>query len=253
MSVLLRFGGACVRRVIDPSHAVVCEHAHDWPMISLFVMGGYRNVTEAGEQEIAGPSLVFYRRGVAHRNVAGEVGFEQIEIEFDPAWLGRSELPAQGIVTRVGGASGALARALAVRCETRLSEATLQGEIKRLLFVARHEPARQAGKWVKTITDRLRSHPGGRIGTLAREVGRSSAWIGPVYRRSAGERLQEAAARFRIERAARLLRESDETLAAIALEAGFCDQSHMNRTFHRLLGRAPTAVRQDREALRRSG
>lgn len=250
MSVLLRFGGARVRRVIDPSHAVVSEHAHDWPMISLFVIGGYRNVTENGEKEITGPSLVFYRAGVAHRNTALESGFEQIEIEFDPAWLGRSALPSEGVLTRVGGTSGALARALAVRCHAGLSEPALEAEIRQLLSVARREPARQTGDWVKTVTERLRSDPGGRIDELAREVGRSRAWIGPAYRRSVGERLQEAAARFRVERAARLLRESDETLSAVALEAGFYDQSHMNRTFRRLLGRSPTAARQDRQALR---
>jgi AraC family transcriptional regulator len=250
MSVLLRFGGACVRRVIDPSHAVVCEHAHDWPMISLFVIGGYRNVTEEGEQEITGPSLVFYRPGVAHRNFALESGFEQIEIEFDPAWLGRGELPPQGVLIRVGGACGALARALAVRCDAGLAEPALEGEIRRLLSLARREPLRQTGEWIKTVTERLRCDPGGRIDELARELGRSRAWIGPAYRRSVGERLQEAAARFRIERAARLLRESDQTLPAIALEAGFCDQSHMNRTFRRLLARSPMAVRQDRQVLR---
>jgi transcriptional regulator GlxA family with amidase domain len=63
--------------------------------------------------------------------------------------------------------------------------------------------------------------------------------------------LQETAARFRIERAARLLRETDESYASIAADAGFCDQSHMNRTFRRLLGRAPSAVRGDRLLLRR--
>jgi transcriptional regulator GlxA family with amidase domain len=67
-----------------------------------------------------------------------------------------------------------------------------------------------------------------------------------------GESLQELAARVRVERAARLLRESDEPLSAIAIEAGFCDQSHMNRTFRRVLGRLPTAVRGDRQFFRRS-
>jgi hypothetical protein len=161
MSLLIDFSGARVRRVLDPSGAVVAEHAHDWPMISLYVMGGYRNFTHCGEREIAGPSIVFYRPGAAHRNVAGETGFEQIEIEFDPG-----------------------------------------------------------------------------------EVGRSPAWIGPAYR--------SLAARVRVERAARLLRESDEPLSAVAIEAGFCDQSHMNRTFRRVLGRLPTAVRGDRQFFRRS-
>lgn len=81
------FSGARVRRVIDRSGARVPEHAHDWPLLSLFVMGSYSNHTEMGEQFIAGPSAVLYAAGATHCNIAGADGFEQIEIEFDPAWL----------------------------------------------------------------------------------------------------------------------------------------------------------------------
>jgi len=250
MTVLRNFAGACVRRVIDPSRALVAEHAHSWPMISLYVMGGYRNVTECGEQEIAGPSMVFYGPGVAHRNVVGERGFEQIEIEFDPAWLGASALPSEGLILRVGGACGAFARSLAGACDTRLSEADLRACVRRLLSIAQREPAVHVRAWIDDVTARLRADPCRRIGDLAHEVGRSPAWIGPAYRRSIGEGLQQAASRFRVERAAQLLRESDQSISAIAADAGFCDQSHMNRTFRRILGRSPTAVRADREAFR---
>jgi AraC family transcriptional regulator len=58
------------------------------------------------------------------------------------------------------------------------------------------------------------------------------------------------AARFRVEQAARLLRETDLPLAYIATDAGFCDQSHMIRTFRRVLGRLPSAVREDKEHFR---
>ena len=250
MSVLLSFGGARVRRVLDPSRAVVAEHAHDWPLISLYVMGGYRNVTEYGEQEIAGPSMVFYRPGTAHRNVVDEMGFEQIEIEFDPAWLGPSALPPDQVLTRVGGSSGALAHSVAVKCHPELSETELRTWIRRLLVIARSEPARPVSPWMDRVTRRLRADPALRIAALAREVERSAAWIGPAYRSSIGEGLQEMAARFRVERAAHLLRESEESLCAVAAEAGFCDQSHMNRTFRRVLGRSPTAVRRDRWSFR---
>lgn len=251
MSVLLDFRGVRVRRVLDPSRAVVAEHAHDWPMISLYVMGEYRNFTDCGEREIAGPSMVFYRPGAAHRNVAGETGFEQIEIEFDSAWLGSSALPPEAVLTRVGGTCGALARSVATQCEAGFSEAELRSFIRRLLTIARHQPARSVSTWIDSVTARLRADPGRRIAELAREVGRSPAWIGPAYRSLIGEGLQEVAARFRVERAARLLRESEQPLCAIAIEAGFCDQSHMNRTFRRVLGRLPTAVRRDRQFFRR--
>ena len=250
MSVLRKFSGACIRRVIDPSHAVVGEHAHSWPMISLYVMGGYRNVTEQGEQVIGSPSMVFYRPGVAHRNVIGERGFEQIEIEFDPAWLGASTLPSAGRVLRIGGACGALARQLAGACSARLPEADLRASMQQLLSIAHREPAEHVHNWVDEVTARLQADPCRRIGDIAHEVRRSAAWIGPAYRRSTGEGLQEAAARFRVERAAQLLRESNQSFSDIAVDAGFCDQSHMNRIFRRVLGRTPTEVRGDRQILR---
>lgn len=244
------FGGARVRRVLDPSWAVVAEHAHDWPMISLYVIGGYRNVTNCGDREITGPSMVFYRPGAPHRNVAGEAGFEQIEIEFDHAWLGSAALPPEEVLVRVGGSCGTLARSLAVRCYAGLSEDELRSSLQQLLSLARLPAARPVRPWIERVTRRLRADPGRRIADLAREVGRSPAWIGPAYRGLSGEGLQEAAARFRVERAARLLRESDAPLSAIAVEASFSDQSHMNRTFRRVLGRLPTAVRRDRQFFR---
>ncbi|MGH8327745.1 MAG: helix-turn-helix domain-containing protein [Steroidobacteraceae bacterium] len=87
---------------------------------------------------------------------------------------------------------------------------------------------------------------------LANEVGRHPSWLGAAYRLTQGERIQETAGRIRVARAARLLRETDESLAGVASDAGFCDQSHMNRTFRRVLGRTPSAVRRERCDLRRA-
>ncbi len=202
--------------------------------------------------------MVFYSAGTSHRNVVGEVGFEQIEIEFDAAWLGSSALPREPVLTRVGGPCGVLAHSIAVQCgtqpsepDTRPSEPELRMLIRRLLALAHSQAERPLSAWIDHVTSRLRADPGQRIAELAREVERSPAWIGPAYRSLIGEGLQQVAARGRIERAARLLRESDEPLSTIAMEAGFCDQSHMNRSFRRVLGRLPTAVREDRQFLRK--
>src|SRR5262245_25498231 len=110
--MLQKFGGATVRRVVDRSGARVPEHAHDWPVLSIFVLGGDLNQTELGEAFIAGPSAVLYRAGAAHRNTVASSGFEQIEIELDPAWLGRA-LPGAPVSRWIGGRGGAEARTLA--------------------------------------------------------------------------------------------------------------------------------------------
>jgi AraC family transcriptional regulator len=250
--VLRSFSGAFIRRVIDRSHARVPEHAHDWPVVSLFVLGSYVNETEIGERFIAGPSAVFYRAGAGHRNATAAVGFEQIEIEFDPSWLGRRLLPPLPVMVWVGGRVGREARHLAHACEVEASENLLRAALQRFLEGASRQPEREPASWIGSMTRRLSEDTTLRVSDLALEARRHPSWVGEAYRHATGEGLQETAARFRVERAARLLRESDQPLSAIAFEAGFCDQSHMNRTFRRVLGRSPTAVRQERRDFRQS-
>ena len=249
--MLHRFAGAFVSRVIDRSHTRVPEHAHDWPVVSVYVIGSYLNETEIGETFIDAPSVVFYRSGAAHRNTVAADGFEQIEIEFDPAWLGRSFLPAMPVKRWLGGDTSAARRALLHACRPNGSEVQLRAALQQFLGSTHAEPAAEAPDWAGTVVQRLRNDPALRVKDLARGLGRHPSWIGSAYRRATGEGLQETAARFRVERAAHLLRETELPCARVASEAGFCDQSHMNRTFRRLLWRSPTEVREDRLSFRR--
>jgi AraC-like DNA-binding protein len=248
--MLRTFSGACVRRVIDPSHACVPEHAHDWPVLSLYVIGSYLNETEVGQRFICGPSAVFYRAGASHRNTIAAVGFEQIEIEFDPDWLGCQLLPSAPVTRWIGARAGREARDVARACESGVSATQLRAALQRFLEVARCQPHGEPPSWIGTMTRRLGEDTTLSINDLAREAGRHPSWVGAAYRQATGEGLQETAARFRVERAVRLLRETVDPYASIAVDAGFCDQSHMNRTFRRVLGRAPGAVREERREFR---
>jgi len=49
----------------------------------------------------------------------------------------------------------------------------------------------------------------------------------------------------------RLIRNRQGGLAEIAVEAGFCDQSHMNRAFQAVLGCTPGEVRTEAARLAR--
>jgi AraC family transcriptional regulator len=228
----------------------VAEHAHDWPVLSLFVVGGYRNRTEIGETFIAAPSAVFYRAGAAHENTVASTGFEQIEIEFDPLWLGRECLPGAPVTRWVCGRAAAEARTLVHVCMQEADESRLRAAVRRFVERANRQPELITPRWIGTITRRLRENTNLSVHDLAREVGRHPSWLGTAYKRAAGEGVLQTAARFRVERAARLLRETDESGACIAVEAGFCDQSHMHRVFQRVVGRSPTAVREDRRNFR---
>jgi AraC-like DNA-binding protein len=249
---LKSFTGASIRRVIDRANARVPAHAHDWPVVSLFVIGAYTNHTELGELAISSPSAILYRAGATHRNEVSCAGFEQIEIEFDPAWLGCGNGPGAPVQRWIGGRTGALVRSLVQLCNGDLSEEHLRAHLRRLIEAGAGDSPRAPPPWVGLIDRRLQVDPAASVTGLAKEIGRHPSWLGAAYALSKGEGILDTAARIRVERAARLLRETDVTLAWVASDAGFCDQSHMNRTFRRVLGRTPSAVRQDRIDLRQA-
>jgi AraC family transcriptional regulator len=246
------FSGALISRVIDRSCVQVPEHIHEWPVLSLFVMGSYLNETEIGESFISGPSAVFYRACAPHRNTSGTVGFEQIEIEFDPAWIGQPLLPSTPVMRWIGGPTGADVRHLIHVCEAAPSEDGVRAALRQFLASANRQLQRPPAEWIGAITRRLNECTDLKVSHLAREVGRHPSWAGAAYKHATGESFQATAARLRVERATCLLRESDESYVSIASEAGFCDQSHMNRSFRRVLGRSPAAVRREGRGFRQN-
>jgi len=252
-SLLLQsYTGASIRRVIDRANARVPAHAHDWPVVSLFVIGAYTNHTDLGELAISSPSAILYRAGATHRNEVSSEGFEQIEIEFDPAWLGGANTTGAPVQRWIGGRIGALACSLARQCNGDLSEERLRDGLRRLIETGADDSQHAPPSWVGLIDRRLQTDPAINVTGLARDIGRHPSWLGSAYALSKGESILDAAARLKVERAARLLRETDVALAWVASDAGFCDQSHMNRTFRRVLGRTPSAVRADRVGLRQA-
>jgi AraC-like DNA-binding protein len=250
--LLHKFTGAVVSRIIDRSHSQVPEHAHDWPVLSLCVLGGYSSRTEIGERYVCGPSAVLYRGGAHHANTVSADGFEQVQIEFDPAWLRLSGFPRIPVAHLAGGRISAATRALIHACGSAVDEERLAMATRRFLALALQQSPISRPAWIDQLTRRLRQNPGMRVHDLARELDRHPSWLGTAYRQVAGEGILETAARLRVERAARLLRETESSYCQIADDAGFCDQSHMNRSFRRILHRLPSAVRLQRSGFRHS-
>ncbi|BBZ26277.1 transcriptional regulator [Mycolicibacterium madagascariense] len=78
-----------------------------------------------------------------------------------------------------------------------------------------------------------------RLADLARECGLSTSQFSRAFRRTVGESPHQWLIRQRIERAKTLLRESEASLAEIALGCGYCDQSHFTRSFTAWTGISP--------------
>lgn len=81
------------------------------------------------------------------------------------------------------------------------------------------------------------------LNDLATIAGLSTCHFARAFRQSIGESPHRYLMRRRIVCASNLIRETDRTLADIALAMGFSDQSHFTRLFARHIGEAPRVYR----------
>jgi AraC family transcriptional regulator len=89
------------------------------------------------------------------------------------------------------------------------------------------------------------SEEGGRLalGDLAKEVRMSYYHFSRAFKQSMGSSPTHYIAERRVDRARKLLEETDQPIAEVALRAGFSSQSHFTTTFHKMTGVTPKTFR----------
>jgi AraC family transcriptional regulator len=78
-----------------------------------------------------------------------------------------------------------------------------------------------------------------RVKDLAKKTGLSRAHFAEVFKNTTGVSPHEYVTRCRVLRAQDLLATGEHRISEVAELAGFCDQSHLNRHFKKLLGYSP--------------
>jgi transcriptional regulator GlxA family with amidase domain len=78
---------------------------------------------------------------------------------------------------------------------------------------------------------------------VADEVRLSVSQFSGAFRRSVGEPPARYLRRYRVKRAQEMMLLTGESLATIAVDCGFADQSHFTRIFSRMVGVSPAAWR----------
>jgi AraC family transcriptional regulator len=246
---LHRFSGARVLRVVHPERQEIDEHRHDWAYIGLYTLGRYHEIYDGGEALMSSPSVVLHPAGRPHADLVGNDGLETLTIEFDRAWLRLHGLESPLDRSRVwsGGEVALQGRRLAqTLSQPAISEEQIGHATAQFLHFAFHSEDSIVPTWVEKVTGAFGASAAPSTKEIARTLDLHPAWLARAYRAATGEGLQETARRKRVERAVALLRGSNLAASEIALAAGFCDQSHMNRGFLATLGRTPIAVRAER-------
>jgi AraC family transcriptional regulator len=105
---------------------------------------------------------------------------------------------------------------------------------------------RHAGRsqpWLRTAEEMLRAGHCAGLSELANAVGVHPTHLAREFRVRYGTSVGDYGRRVRLAWAATELAGSDTTLATIAIQAGFADQSHFTRVFKRYIGVTPARYR----------
>jgi len=247
------FGGARGLRIVHPAGQSISPHRHDWPLLTLPMLGGYREECEDGTVAVDGPAAILHPAGVCHANCIHSHGMETFSIEFDPAWLGPGgmDIRLDRSSYWLGGEVPLAARSLIrLWSAPEAPESELRDATVNFLRTALSQPEKRSPIWFEKVALQLTSDEARTANEVAANVGLHPGWLAHAYRAAAGEGLRETLVRRRVEQAVQLLRSTDESIAEVAFATGFCDQSHLNRALRRFTGRTPVQVRAERELLR---
>lgn len=129
------------------------------------------------------------------------------------------------------------------------SRLAIEGLMLELLAETSHHQIKLTEKrsphWLERATDLLREQFPERltITDVANNVGVHPVHLAREFRRFKRRTIGEYVRELRVQHACRSLQKSEEPLAAIAVGAGFFDQSHFTRTFKNLMGLTPGEYR----------
>jgi len=139
----------------------------------------------------------------------------------------------------LGSRAARLAERLAAASSGAQARAVLRAELRSGRAAARQPSATVIRAWEGLVATR----GGMRVDELVRRSGWSHRHLDARFREEIGVPPKAAARLLRFEYAAALLRATRMPLAALATEAGYYDQAHLNRDLRSLAGSSPGAFR----------
>lgn len=202
--------------------AALPRHRHGEGYLAVVLAGGYLEAGDGGRIRARAGDAIVHRPFEAHLNCVPAAGAQVLNLP-----LADASLPAFGRIADPD-------------CLARAAEQDL-AEAARLACEA-FRPAEPEADWPDELARAL-SGPRPSLRAWARERGVSPEHLSRGFRRAYGVTPQRFGWEARARAAWRALVTSHAPLAAVALDAGFCDQPHMSRAVLALTGRTPGAWR----------
>jgi AraC family transcriptional regulator len=232
----------------------MAPHHHEQPSLSLVLNGVYREKVLSREHDHGAGDLLFYPAYAVHSQQFGPKGTRKIIFTPKVSWM--DYLSAAGFdLNKAPYARSPIFRQLGSRLLAELSNDDEFADIAQegiLLEVVAAFARQMAGEkaadppqWLKTarefIHETITSAPD--IEQIAAVAGRHPVHMAREFRRFYSQSIGQYQRGLRVEKAARLLRETGCDVTEIALSCGFASHSHLCRVFKAAHGVTPTQFR----------
>ena len=227
------------------------RHVHERALFCFVLDGSYIETYGAKSRQCVRSSILFHAAHEPHEEHFEERGGRSLIVQGDVEWLARlpGSLDRATMAFRAGElppVADKIYREFSTPDEaTPMVIEGLLMELAGAMWRAREWRDTSPPLWLLEARDNLRASLGGHI-TLEQLA--SSADVHPVHFAQSFRRFfhctpGEYVRRLRIEFACAELVSTQKPIAEIARTSGFADQSHLTRTFRRLLGTSPARYR----------
>jgi AraC family transcriptional regulator len=225
------------------------RHTHEDAFFYLVVQGSSTETYGRHTRSAAAATLVFHPAGEAHAHQWHERGGRCFHVEVERG-AAETFCETAPVLSEPKEFRANLQVWLAdrlyreFRAWDTVSPLTAQGLAMELVAAtgrAREAEHGAAPRWLAEVRALLHdrfAEPMG-LDQVASAVGVHPAHLARVFRRHLRCTVGEYIRRLRVEAACREIARGERSLAQIALDAGFADQSHLTRTFRRLMGVTP--------------
>ncbi len=232
------------------AESIVDRHGHDEEFLSFVLSGWFREIREGGLTDHDRRSVAFYPAYEEHEVITGRAPMRCLKIHFGRSMLARLSMDSIDLpFTRAeGGPLPWLMERIHAAVKTSGTELVLRGLLLEALasLVKIHDATPDAApRWLLQL-DRLLLEEFTRSWTiqeLAAHFGIHPDHMARTWRKHRDGSIRSHLHHLRIEHACRRLEEGCTSLAELASEAGFADQTHFSTIFKQIVGMTPGAYR----------
>ena len=218
------------------------KHANDY--LCIVLAGGFAEQEGTRWQERLSGCFFTHHAGETHHDRFGSLGARCVNLHFPEGERGPAMDGTCSPWARV--AAQRLAFELAASSREELAMASLAAEIIGELRCA-GDDKRDRGQWIDRIVEAISDEPGRRwsLRDLAEITNRHPVHVAQAFRASTGISVGTFQRLRRLTSLGLALRHTKTSLAMLAADFGYYDQSHMTTEFRAAFGSSPGRYRRD--------